>query len=822
FGPGGLVSWIDSGAITFSLSGLGGMIVTLVPTSAVPIDFTTLQPSVLGLPSTQTPQDILNVPLFRDPATTALPATLTSITFQFWLQNVTQTPTDYFSWTWLNDGTMGTVPNPRRSDFTRYGTLPVGWESVYVYAFIFTATAATGQFKFNHEPYFYGGSNALEGDYEWMQVNVSTNSGQFVSKSEMGPATGVKTVTMQNVTITPQNPSGIEPQADQAWIFRRGGQLQQWYRVLVTQSPWTATGQQLSDNDALTLGITFDLNLKSINSVGIPDKIFEIIGPIEGRWYYFTTNFMYPSDINDPDLVNVGLGIRTTGSNSEIFLSAKRINDNSVIVLTSHSAYLLTGTFVTLPDGTVDVYYRNLGCKYPAISHDSTSKEGVIFYLAADGWRSLDANGTNPLLVSPITDRIYRGINCYGYMINTKINPGTTRFPCILALGKLWCGISGQARIEVLDPIRQYWRNFTFGLGDLQAVTSTQDGQILGFFASDKSLRLLDYQAGTTSQTINILSPVFDNGTPTQRHEFYILKIRLQTGAGENLTVKVILDDGTTYTVGTVTSNGSVTQQNIPCSIDEGIPLGKFWQYIFTGTFTNFTLDDIELVFDTRPIQTSHIHLLPDNFGTTGRKRIPTIPFVIDTLGVTVAFIPIVDGATQTPMNISCSRKQSFDYEFTSDVPGIDWEFKLQTELGLFEFFGLNTPQYIEKLPEPEMFHLIPVSNLGSPNKKRVRVWPFILDTLGNDVIFHPVVDGTNPATTTFHGAKQTFFHFFKSDVFGVDYNGYFTGGPFERYEILPPDIVQVLPIARQFDQVGPEELFRYGRLKQIELRCLA
>jgi hypothetical protein len=40
--------------------------------------------------------------------------------------------------------------------------------------------------------------------------------------------------------------------------------------------------------------------------------------------------------------------------------------------------------------------------------------------------------------------------------------------------------------------------------------------------------------------------------------------------------------------------------------------------------------------------------------------------------------------------------------------------------------------------------------------------------------------------------------------------------------EILQPDIVQVLPIARQFDQVGPEELFRYGRVKQIELRVLA
>jgi hypothetical protein len=32
---------------------------------------------------------------------------------------------------------------------------------------------------------------------------------------------------------------------------------------------------------------------------------------------------------------------------------------------------------------------------------------------------------------------------------------------------------------------------------------------------------------------------------------------------------------------------------------------------------------------------------------------------------------------------------------------------------------------------------------------------------------------------------------------------------------------VQVLPIAKRFDQVGPEEFFRYGKIKMIELRVL-
>lgn len=815
---GGGVSFVDDGAITFALVGEGGILVTLIPVTQ-PVDMTTLNPTV-GFGTSMTDRDILYVPFFRDPAITTPFSNLTSITFQFWLNAVTSNPTDYYSWTWLNDGTMGTIPNPRRSDFTRYGSGSKGWESVQVYAFLFLGSAATNNFKFLTEPRFYGGlKGSQDGTYEYMQVNVSTNGGKYISKSGMSPVSAPITLTMQPAGIVGVVPT--DTQVDQAWIYRRGGQLGQWYRVLVITSPWFPFKDTLSDQDALTLGITFDLNLIPVSSSTLPDKIFAIVGPIEGRWYYFTTNFMYPSDINDPDLVNPALGIRTTGSDSEVFLSARKVSDSSVIVLTSRDAYLLTGTYQTLPDGTIDLYYRGLGCKFPAISHDSSYKEGVIFYLASDGWRSLDTNGNTVLLVSTLTDRLYRGITSYGYSVNTKIAPGHTRFPCVLALNKLWCGIAGQSRFEVLDTLRSYWRNVNIGHGNLTAICSTQDGQVLGFFDGDKSLRILDYHGGVTSQVVQVLSPVFDGGTPTRRHEFYTIKVRLQTGAGENLTIQVKLDNSTTVTVGTVASVGAVTEQFLYFSVDEGIPLTKFWQYILTGTFTILTLNDLEIDYDTRPIQTSHIHLLPDNFGVVGRKRIPTIPFVIDTLGVTVAFTPIVDGTPLTTLNISSSRKQSFSYESTTDIVGVDWEFKLQTELGLFEWFGLTTPQYVEKLPDPAQYHWIPVSNLGSPNKKRVRVWPFLLDPLGNSVTFNPIVDGATTATTTFTGGKKTYFHFFKTDEFGVDYSGFFSGGPFELYQIMAPDIVQILPIARQFDQVGPEELFRYGTIKQFELRVL-
>lgn len=723
-----------------------------------------------------------------------------------------------------------TIP---RSFFDRIGTSTTkGWNTVYGYTIILISTTAATFIMSSFPGCFAGGSKGplTRGNYEYMQVNVNSN-GAYVGKSPRGPilSFAVNDDSAYYAKITPQSPTAIDTQVNETWIFRRGGLLQQWYRVLKVLTPWAQVSDLLSDADAQTLGITFNENLVSIASSSISDKILEIIGPIEGRWMYFTVNVMYPSDINSPDVVDPTKAIRTTGSSSEIFLSAKRISDNAVIVNTSRDSYLLAGTFQTLPDGTIDLFYRSLGNKTPSITYDATQASGQVFYLAADGWRSIDGNGNCQLLVAPNTDRLYRGITCYGYSVNTKVTAGSTRFPVVFALNKLWCGITGAARVEVLDSIRNYWRTFAIGQGDVKAICSTQDGQILAFFASDKKLRRLDVQSslqidGSTNQTVTVLSPVFDGGTPAQRHEVYTIKVRLQTGSGENLAISLIDDANVTHAIGNVTSNGKVTEQFLDLELLATSPMSltKWWQISATGSFSVLTIVDFEIIYDTRPIQQSYLHILPSDFGHPGRKRIPSIPFLIDTLGNDVPFQPYLDGTSNTSLTVNSSRIKSFDYQFTDDELFRDIEFKIGDGAHLFEFIKVETPDYIEKLPEPKKFLLIPTDNFGSPNKKRVRVWPFLMDTLGNAVVFHPTVDGSTTATSTFNGGKQTFFHFFKTDVFGVDYGGYFIGGPFELYKILSPDIVQVLPIARQFDQVGPEELFRYGRIKQFEFRVLA
>lgn len=657
---------------------------------------------------------------------------------------------DYFTWVWVNDGShsgTGLALNARRSEFQRVGTGSQDWSTVYGVrmtvigysgiGFTITGSPSTG---FN----FLGGlQSSLQGNYQYACLNVF-NTGSYLAKSILGPVLTLKApLDMNYTTVTPQNPGAIDSSVNEVWLFRRGGLLSQWYRVAVflAAGGWVAQNDLTDDQSAIVLNITVNLNLISIASSSISDKILDIVGPIEGRWYYFTPHFMYPSDINDPDLVDPSLAVRTTGSLIEIFLWARKISDAAVLVGTDVEIYLLTGTFQTLPDNTVDVFYRPTGCHYPPKTYDAAAFEGSVYYLAADGWRLATpalfsmtyGGGANSLLTVPNTDRLYRAINCYGYNApNIQQADGTFRMPVAIGKNKLWCVITGQNRIEVYDFARKYWRVIKYGLGDATAIHAGQDGNIYAAFSNDLKVRLIDVEGTdllvdqTTKQTVNLLSPVFDGPLeqpmPRNRKDLYTFKARLLTG-GANLLLSIVDDQGISRVIGNLVSNAaSPTEQFI--DVSNFLPISKTFQFSLAGTFGRFVLADMSLDFDARPAPLTFLRLYNNNFGTA--------------------------------------------------------------------------------------------------SKKRVRVWPQIIDTLGHPITFAPTVDNSPTAQTTIQTTdKTTVPIFFTSDAFGKDYGATLSGGLFEYWGELPPDIVQVLPIARRFDQVGPAELFRYGRIKQFEIRIL-
>lgn len=638
---------------------------------------------------------------------------------------------------------LGTVPyDPfgvfsvaiRRDQFERMGNGVQDWSTTYGYRLTFISTIAAdvlNVFATNvgtTEIRIQGGSNAQNGTYQYVQVNVN-NTGSYFGQSPMGPISGNVILPNNQALVVPQNPGGIDTQVNEVWIFRRGGLLDQFYRVAV-RTTYGSFVDAVGDQAALELNVTLNINLINIQS--IPDKIFTILGPIQQRWYYFTSKLMYPSDYNNPDAVDASKAIRTTAANGEAFLWAKQIADALVRVGTSVDMYLLSGTFATLPDGTIDIFYHSIGCKFPPIAYDADVYEGAVVYLASDGWRQIGIDNSNPLLVSPNSDNLYRGKDAYGYFGIDLTTLGTppARVPVCIGQNKLWCFITSTNRCEVYDMIRKYWRTFDYGLGDASQVTTTQDGLVFVFYKNDKILRLINNPHsklvdGVGQQTIKLLWTVRGGEDDRRRKDSETFKSRLYTG-GSNLGLFITNDLNVAAFVGFLNSAAAGLDKFIDLSVNAAMAIVKTYQVQLTGTLPDFLLEDWSIDYDMRPPQVSFIRILNQNY--------------------------------------------------------------------------------------------------GSAAKKRIRNTPIVIDTLGGDVLWTPVVDNTVYPTTTLNTSiKSTKNIFFTQDAFGVDYGGtlHSTNGLFEFFEFLQPTLVQVLPVAKRFDQVGPEELFKYGKIKEFDIRVM-
>src|SRR5439155_4484803 len=81
-----------------------------------------------------------------------------------------------------------------------------------------------------------------------------------------------------------------------------------------------------------------------------------------------------------------------------------------------------------------------------------------------------------------------------------------------------------------------------------------------------------------------------------------------------------------------------------------------------------------------------------------------------------------------------------------------------------------------QERPTPLTFYEILRQDFGEADdrKKRVRVWPFVIDTLGNTIKITPTVDGVVYPSMDFKNTDagpRTFLYQFTQDVFGIDYS---------------------------------------------------
>jgi hypothetical protein len=122
---------------------------------------------------------------------------------------------------------------------------------------------------------------------------------------------------------------------------------------------------------------------------------------------------------------------------------------------------------------------------------------------------------------------------------------------------------------------------------------------------------------------------------------------------------------------------------------------------------------------------------------------------------------------------------------------------------------------------------VIPSTNYGVAAKKRIRVLPYEINTNGSDVTFTPVLDGVSGTPSTVNTvSKTTVYHFFTYDAFCTDISGRLdsVGGtvPFEFYGLMKPDVVEVLPIPKRFDQIGPLRFDKLAKFQALRIRTVS
>jgi hypothetical protein len=247
---------------------------------------------------------------------------------------------------------------------------------------------------------------------------------------------------------------------------------------------------------------------------------------------------------------------------------------------------------------------------------------------------------------------------------------------------------------------------------------------------------------------------------------------------------------------------------------------------ILCGFFEFYGVNLDEIVSEKLPVPTKFLLIPSNDYGVPNRKRHSSYKFQINTRGYNVQFTPRLDGVWQTAKVYNTTHKQTVEYFFTADTFGIDIGGRLESLASQpFEFYGVIKPQTIEVMPDRLLEFRIPENNYGIGAKKRIRTMPMEINTNGQNVTFTPIVDNVRLSSSTLNTPNRTTaFHYFSTDVFGVDFSGELvsdTTTPFEFNGLLKPEGVEALPVAKKFDQIGPFRFDKLGTLHSIRIRAI-
>ena len=704
--------------------------------------------------------------------------------------------TEFYQFEWgkgsqFNPGVNSWTPiECYRREFKREGSdSTLNWKNVGGIKITFHTSAYSDQNFMIAALQFRGGTmGPLNGKYQYIQVDVYSNA-YFLEKSLASAESIIVEPKKATVSV---NPTTVTAPANECWIYRKGGSLNDYYLVRKVFGPGPGFDPEpfedaFSDEQALQLGEKLDhfaSNLPLENIVGMECNW-------KGRNWYISLSTIYPSQRENPSNYDMRYVIETATRNLEINLFLTRLSNDVMILATSTDFYEITGSAGILNvDGVdfFDITIRPMGIKSPSISPDFVVREGNLFYLAIDGIRVLSGNNCS-LLSTPI-DLLFKGYTRHSIPPIRLLSNYRERYYLGIAKNRLYFSTvqaDNKRALYVYNFEDRNWRyeyhgdvNSADSYGDqhsIMALWVEDDDTIIYGTASfgDKYIRQLDVGTmfdGVDNIFFRFRSVVDSNGQPRNRKDSYTLKMIVETG-GEDITVTLKgfegLTSGTSNEVlAFITSVNSLQKAEFQWNINAVIGVVKYYQLEISGFCDRFKIYNWSVDYDARPEQLSYLRIPPTTFGIAGRKRINALPFIIDTLGTICTVNPVLDGILQTTMPIHSTDKQLQSYRFLNEATAFNIGLLIQG--GLFEFYEMVQPRELELLPDQLKYKWIPYTNLGSAARKRFIQYAIIIDTLDNDCNMTPVLDGVRQTTLKFKTArKQTVVYTFDHFAIGTD-----------------------------------------------------
>jgi hypothetical protein len=643
-----------------------------------------------------------------------------------------------------------------RGQFERIGsTAGKDWKTVQALRLVVTTTGggAGSVVRFDNVKLIGGNQRPLTGAYQWIYMLVY-NSGTYTGKSPASAPSAQLELQVGAATVTFPADGARDSQANEIWLFRMGGTLDQFYRVGV-KTGVVGTGaitfdDTLSDQDALVLNLPLE-----VDNALPPDNIIGIAGPYYTRVFALTATDLYPSRRFTPDTFANSQAIHIAGADETCYWVKKTLG--GLYVGTSKDIYRLEGTGAELPDDTIDFVLTPLNIDHPPIGAAVTQEGNDLVYLADDGWRAVSGSGSVSL--SGATSLLYQGKTRHGI---SPVNLATGRFRAAIVKGRLTAitpeGASTTTSTVLyrVDVKTGQWLRAVYP-ASWRSIAREPDGTLI---AGDTAgfVWVLDDAAGSGDATATIpvtfWTTVDDDGAPFARKDPLDLRCLLDTGNVAS-AVAVHLDNaGSAATTLAPTLNGL----GIFAADISAIAAFTRAQLRITGSFLTFRWESLSLAYHTLPMPFRG-RTVETNGNYAGEKVLTGLKIRACTLGVSRTFTPYLDGVALPTFAFTSATDEpdTYIYQFTATQTATDLSFSVDGDIELYDWEPLVLYQLPVRL---KIWENKPLER--SPVRRRFGGLVLQIHTRGATATVTPVVDGVDQpaltiATTDLSAAVLTF-----------------------------------------------------------------